>query len=308
MPEPSRDEIPGVLSFVAHAADRYLASLDEAPVRERNADAAALAFGGPFPDTGVGAVAALDELVTRGFDGAVRSPGPRFYHWVIGGTTPAALGADWLASTIDQNVGGWDASPLAAQLESVSIAWLLDLFRLPASWGGVLTTGATMANFVALAAARRWWGERHGVDVDARGLAGLPPMPVFGGGYVHPSDAKALGMLGIGRDQVRRFSRDEVGRIDLQALEHALRALGGAPAIVICSAGEVNAGDFDPVAPMADLAERYGAWLHVDGAFGLFAAASPRTERSSRRRARGLGRSPTATSGSTCRTSAASRS
>jgi glutamate/tyrosine decarboxylase-like PLP-dependent enzyme len=141
----------------------------------------------------------------------------------------------------------------------------------------VLTTGATMANFVALGCARRWAGLRHGVDVDDAGLSGMPPLPVFGSGYVHPSDVKALGMLGVGRGNVRTFSRDAVGRLDAGALEAALRDLDGAPSIVIGSAGEVNAGDFDDVAVMADLAERYGAWLHVDGAFGLFAALSPRT-------------------------------
>jgi glutamate/tyrosine decarboxylase-like PLP-dependent enzyme len=276
MTEPTREEIPDVLAFIAKEADRYLDGLDAAPVREPNADAVAHAFGGPIPEQGAGALATLAELVSDGLLGAVRSPGPRFYHWVIGGTTPAALGADWLASAIDQNVGGWDASPLGAHLESVSIAWLKELFGLPADWGGVLTTGATMANFVCLAVARRWWGERHGIDVDERGMAGQPPVPVFGSGYVHPSDVKALGMLGIGRASVRMFARDDVGRIDLPAMEQALRELDGAPAIVICSAGEVNAGDFDPVAEMADLAERYDAWLHVDGAFGLFAAASPR--------------------------------
>jgi len=141
----------------------------------------------------------------------------------------------------------------------------------------VLTTGATMANFTALACARRWWGLQHGVDVDERGLAGLPPMPVFGSGYVHASDVKALAMLGLGRSSVQKLARDAVGRLDLEALEHELAGLGGAPSVVIASAGEVNAGDYDPLEAMADLAERHGAWLHVDGAFGLFAAVSDRT-------------------------------
>jgi glutamate/tyrosine decarboxylase-like PLP-dependent enzyme len=151
------------------------------------------------------------------------------------------------------------------------------LFALPAEWGGVLTTGATMANFVGLACARRWCGLQHGVDVDEVGLNGVPPTKVFGGGYTHPSDVKALSMLGVGRAHVQRLARDGVGRIDLDALDRALAGLHGSPAIVIASAGEVNAGDFDPIDAMADLAERHGAWLHVDGAFGLFAALSPRT-------------------------------
>jgi glutamate/tyrosine decarboxylase-like PLP-dependent enzyme len=264
------------MALFAKEAEGYLDALDAAPVREPAAEAVEAAFGGPLPEDGDGALAALSELVDGGLPASVRSAGPRFFHWVIGGVTPAAMGAEWVATTIDQCAGAWDASPLAARLESVAVAWLLELFDLPPTWGGVLTTGATMANFTSLAAARSWWAERHGVDVDRDGMAGLPAVPVLAGGYVHPSDVKALGMLGIGRDRVQVFARDPIGRVDLEAMEDALRALEGAPAIVICSAGEVNAGDFDPVAPMADLAERYGAWLHVDGAFGLFAALSPR--------------------------------
>jgi glutamate/tyrosine decarboxylase-like PLP-dependent enzyme len=273
---PRSDEIPEVLQLVAKEAESYLATIDDLPVRDPSAEAVAASFGGKLPEQGDGALAALRELLD-GLDGAVRAAGPKFFHFVNGGVTPAALGADWLASAIDQNPGAWVASPLAGRLEIVALGWLRDLFGLPAEGGGVLTTGATMANFVALACARRWWGLRHGIDVDEQGLSGLPPVPVFGSGYVHPSDVKALAMLGVGRDQVRHLSRDEVGRLDIEALEDELRELGGAPAIVIASAGEVNAGEFDPVERMADLAERHGAWLHVDGAFGLFAALSPRT-------------------------------
>jgi glutamate/tyrosine decarboxylase-like PLP-dependent enzyme len=139
----------------------------------------------------------------------------------------------------------------------------------------VLTTFATMANFAALAAARRWWGERHGVDVDERGLAGLPAVPVFSSGYVHSAALKPLAMLGLGRKGIVTFSRDSVGRLDLPALESALKELDGAPSIVIANAGDVNSGDFDPIEAMADLAEAHGAWLHVDGAFGLFARVTP---------------------------------
>ncbi len=133
-----------------------------------------------------------------------------------------------------------------------------------------------MANFTALAAARQWWGERHERDAAADGLAGLPAVPVLSSGYIHPSARKALAMLGIGREGVRTFSRDSVGRLDLDALTDALRSLGGAPAIVVANAGEVNAGDFDPIAALADVSAEHGAWLHVDGAFGLFARVSPR--------------------------------
>jgi glutamate/tyrosine decarboxylase-like PLP-dependent enzyme len=276
MSGPSPDELPEVMDLAAREAAAYLKDIADRPVRDPSAEAVAATFGGPLPAEGVGAVRALEELVA-GFDGAVHSAGPKFFHFVNGGTTPAALGADWLASTLDQNTGAWVASPLGGRLEQVAVDWLKELFGLPPAWGGVLTTGATMANFTALACARRWAGLRQGLDVEEAGMAALPPVPVFGSGYVHPSDVKSLGMLGVGRGQVRRLVRDEVGRLDVAALETALRDLDGAPAIVIASAGEVNAGDFDPVGDMADLAERYGAWLHVDGAFGLFAALSERT-------------------------------
>ena len=273
---PDPVEIPGVLAAASAAAGDYLAGIERRPVREPHAEEVAASFGGDLPDDGVGAVEAIEELI-RGFDGAIHSAGPRFFHFVNGGVTPAALAADWLTSTLDQNAGSWVSTPIGAHLEVVALRWLRELFALPSTWGGVLTTGATMANFVALACARRWWGLQHGVDVDEDGLRGLPEMPIFGSGYVHPSDQKAIAMLGLGRANVRMLTRDGVGRLDLDALEDALRALGGAPSIVIGSAGEVNAGDFDPIAPMADLCERHGAWFHVDGAFGLFAALSPRS-------------------------------
>jgi glutamate/tyrosine decarboxylase-like PLP-dependent enzyme len=140
-----------------------------------------------------------------------------------------------------------------------------------------LTTGATTANFTALGAARQWWGERHGVDVAAKGLSGLPPVTVLTSGFLHVTSLKALAMLGIGREQVTYCRADETGRLDLGRLDRGLRRLGGAPAIVIANAGEVSAGHFDPIAEMSDLAREHGAWLHVDGAFGLFARVSPRT-------------------------------
>jgi glutamate/tyrosine decarboxylase-like PLP-dependent enzyme len=277
---PDPNEFDAVIAYVADEAARYLDGVADRDVRSPKAEEVAETFGGPLPEAGVGARAALEELVA-GIDGAVHSAGPKYFHFVNGGVTPAALGADWLTSTLDQNTGAWVSTPLSAHLEHVAIDWLQDLFGLSGSsagsWGGVLTSGATMANFVALACARRWWGLQHGVDVDEEGLTGLPPIPVFGSGYVHPSDVKALAMLGLGRNAVQRLSRDGVGRLDLDALERALVALDGAPSIVIASVGEVNAGDSDPVDAMADVAERHGAWLHVDGAFGLFAALSPRT-------------------------------
>jgi glutamate/tyrosine decarboxylase-like PLP-dependent enzyme len=273
---PRSDEIGDVLHLVSHESAAYLASLDEKLVRRPGADEVAMGFDGDLPEDGIGGVDALRELL-GGAEGIIASGGPRFFHFVVGGTTPAALGADLMTTTFDQSNMSWVSAPLAARLETVGLKWLLDLFGLPSSWGGVLTTGATMANFTALACARRWWAQKHGVDVDRDGLAGLPQVPVFSSGYIHPSATKALAMLGIGRSQVQVFARDDIGRLDVDALESALGELNGAPGIIIANAGEVNAGDFDPIDSMADLAERYGCWLHVDGAFGLFAAVAPQT-------------------------------
>jgi glutamate/tyrosine decarboxylase-like PLP-dependent enzyme len=194
----------------------------------------------------------------------------------MGGGTPAALAADWLASAYDQIAFAWASSPFAARLEQIALGWLRELFELPREFGGVLTTGATMANFVALAAARNRWGERLGIDVEEQGVAGLPAPVILSSGYLHPSAAQAIGMLGLGRGNIRRLAVDDVGRLDLAALEHELSQRPGT-AIVVANAGEVNTGDFDPIADMADLCERYGAWLHVDGAFGLFARLTPTT-------------------------------
>jgi len=270
-----RSELEPALALVAERARAYLATLDDAPLHGPDVEEAAWRLDVPFPAEGDGSLAVLERLLGEGLDASVASAGPRNFHFVTGGVTPAALGADWVASLLDQNSFAWIESPLGAQLERTAIAWLLDLFELPSEWGGVLTTGATMANFTALAAARRWWAGRHGVDADADGLTGLPPVPIFSSGYVHATAVKAVGMLGLGRGRVTTFARDEVGRLDAEALERALEGLDGAPAILIGNAGEVNAGDFDPLPTLADLAYAYGAWLHVDGAFGLFARAAP---------------------------------
>lgn len=278
-PDPRRDDTAAALDRVAEAARTYLATLDDGPIRLPQAGLAGERFGGGLPDDGVGALAALDELLAEGLDLATRSSGPRMFHFVTGGGTPAALAADWLTSVLDQNAFSWVATPLGARLEQVVVGWLRELFELPERFGGVLTPSATLANTTALAAARQWWGERHGVDIAADGLAGLPPVPVLAGGYVHTSVTKSLATLGIGRDRVRRFVADDTGRMDVKSLEAALVALDGAPAIIVATVGDVNDGDADPVDLLADLAGAHGAWLHVDGAFGLFARIAPRSAR-----------------------------
>ncbi len=276
MSGPSRDEIHAALDLIVSEARAYLDTVDDRPLRDAKADALADELATPLPERGDGALETLRELIDRGLPTSVASSGPRFFHYVIGGVTPAALGAAWLTDAIDQNPGLWDASPMGSKLGQVALEWLREMFGLPAGWGGALVTGGTMANYVGLAAGRRWCGLQQGVDVEEQGLAAMSQIPVLSSGYIHSSAVKAAAMLGLGRRNIRKFARDEAGRVDLDALGAELARTEG-PSIVIANAGEVNAGDFDPISQMADLTEEHGAWLHVDGAFGLFAAFSPRT-------------------------------
>ncbi len=277
-PLDERDQLTAALSVAAEEARVYLADLDSRAVLGPGAEELVHRWPDPMPEEGDGTLAALRELAARGQQAATRSSGPRFFHFVMGGGTPAALGADWLTSTFDQVAFGWASSPMAARLEQVAVDWLRQLFELPNEFGGVLTSGATMGNFVALAAARNWWAEQHGVDVEQGGLSELPAPSILTSGYIHPSALQAIGMLGMGQGNVERFTRDTAGRLDADSLERRLRELDG-PAILVANAGEVNAGDFDPIELMADLASKHGAWLHVDGAFGLFARLTPEVRR-----------------------------
>jgi glutamate/tyrosine decarboxylase-like PLP-dependent enzyme len=270
-----RGELKQALELAAREASAYAAALEDEPVLPPGAEDAVRHWTGELPEEGDGALRALSELIEIAAPAATRSSGPRFFHFVMGGTTPAALGADWLTSALDQVAYSWASSPLASRLDLIATTWLADLFELPDDFSGSLVTGATMANFTGLATARAWWAERHGTDADEAGLAALPTTPILTSGYVHPSAVQAVGMLGMGRANLQRLEHDSVGRLDLGVLRERLEELDGAPAIVIATAGEVNAGDFDPIADMADLAERHGAWLHVDGAFGLFARLAP---------------------------------
>ena len=277
-PLADRDALDSTLEFAANEARRYVEALSGDPVSLDGSEAIIEGWSDPMPEAGDGSLAALRELAARGRETAMRSSGPRFFHFAPGGGTPAAIGADWLTSAYDQAAYAWASSPFAARLEQVAIDWLRQLFELPAAFGGVLTTGATMANFVALAAARNWWGERLGVDVEQEGIASLSGPLIASSGYLHPSAVQAIGMLGLGQGNIRRLVRDRVGRFDVERLDREL-TLHGEPAIVIANAGEVNSGDFDPIEAIADVVERHHAWLHVDGAFGLFARLAPEARR-----------------------------
>ncbi len=230
----------------------------------------------PLPETSTDPSGVAAEWLRRAESGIVASPGPRFFGYVVGGVTPAALAGDWLTSAIDQNGGLWAASPAAAQTELVVLRWLKELFGLPAEWAGVLTTGATMANLIGLGAARQWASQRMGFDAAADGLGGHPQIQVVASEAIHASAVKSLGTLGLGRTALTTVPSLD-GRVDLELLSKALGAIVG-PVIVVANAGEVNTGQFDDLEAVADLCAAHpgGAWLHVDGEFGLFAAATPR--------------------------------
>ena len=229
----------------------------------------------PLPETGCDPGEAVEEWFRRAEAGIVASSGPRFFGFVIGGTTPAALAGDWLASAIDQDAGLWAAGPAAAQTELTVLRWLKELFNLPAEWHGAITSGATMSNLVGLAAGRQWVGKRMGFDPARDGLGGHPVIPVISSTEIHASAIKSLGTLGLGRASVRKVAAID-GMIDVEALRAELQSIDG-PAIVVANAGEVNTGAFDPLEEIAAVCREHeqGVWLHVDAAFGLFAAATP---------------------------------
>ncbi|MFC7714946.1 pyridoxal phosphate-dependent decarboxylase family protein [Nonomuraea recticatena] len=222
-PLSEREQATAALNLVAAAAEPYLGSLGERPVHDHSADHLLDLLEGPLSEEGEGTMAAVEQLLAVGTEASTQTSGPRFFHFVVGGATPAAQAADWVTSLLDQASGLHLTSPLAARAERVALDWLKDLFGLPPAYGGVLTPSATFANLTGLACARQWWGERHGADVTSQGLAGLPRMPVLAGGYIHPSSRKALQMLGVGRDGVTVCARDDAGRVDLEAMERSWR-------------------------------------------------------------------------------------
>jgi glutamate/tyrosine decarboxylase-like PLP-dependent enzyme len=275
---PGREESETLIEEIGGYLARALGGIDDRLALPPGAAASLESLPTPLPETGIGAPETLRRLFEWNLQAGANTAGPRCFHFVIGGATPAAHGADLLATAFDALAYTWVTSPVGVSIEVQALGWLKELFGLPAAWPGIMVTGGTMANFVGLAAGRQWWGARHGVDVAARGLAGLPAVPVFSSGYVHASTLKVLSMLGIGRDALTVCRRDDAGRVDLERLRRELAALDGRPALVVVNAGEPNTGDLDPVEEMIELAREHDAWVHVDGAFGLFARLSPRTE------------------------------
>jgi glutamate/tyrosine decarboxylase-like PLP-dependent enzyme len=216
-------------------------------------------------------LALLDEI---GSPATVATAGPRYFGFVTGGSIPASVAANWLSGAWDQNAAFIVGSPIASVLEEVSLSWIRELLNLSPRWGAGFVTGTTMGNFSALAAARHQVLARAGWDVESEGLFGAPEIRVVVGAEVHASLLKALGLLGLGRERVTTLPVDGKGRMRADALEP--RFLEG-PAIVCLQAGNVNTGAFDPIREISRRAREAGAWVHVDGAFGLWAAVSPRT-------------------------------
>ena len=261
-----------VLLDAADRALRYLESLDERPVAPDPEAVARLSeLDVPLPEEPSDPAATIAELDRH--SGAVMAmSGPRFFGFVIGGTLPAALAANWLATAWDQNSAYFRSSPLTEKVEDVALDWLVDLLELPAGTGAGFVTGATVANFTCLAAARHAVLREVGWDVEADGLFGAPPVSVIIGDEAHPSLIKALGLLGFGRNRVVHVPVDEQGRMRADAFPQDMST----PAIVCLQAGNVNTGAFDPAEAIIPQAKAAGAWVHVDAAFGLWATASPR--------------------------------
>lgn len=263
------------VKLLESAAARSIRYLDELPKRPVAADEAAVArlaeaTRGPFPARGEPPEAVLERLDALGSPATVASAGPRYFGFVTGGTLPAALAASWLLDAWDQNGFGSVSSPVAALLEETALRWVLQALGLPEAAGGAFVTGTTLANLVALAAARHEVLRRAGWDVESDGLFGAPEIRVVLGEQAHPTVAKALALLGLGRERVMRVPADAQGRMRADSLPELSE-----PCIVCAQAGNVNSGAFDPFDAICERAAGAGAWVHVDGAFGLWARAAP---------------------------------
>jgi glutamate/tyrosine decarboxylase-like PLP-dependent enzyme len=259
------------LDSAASRAQLYLDTLHTRRVAPDSDTLARLgALGGRLPEVGEDpgeVIALLDEI---GSPATVASAGPRYFGFVIGGTLPGALAASWLATAWDQNAGLVAASPVAAALEEITLAWLLEVLQLPAGAAGAFVTGATMANFAGLAAARHAVLADAGWDVEAEGLIGAPAITVIAGTEAHATLFKSLALLGLGRKRVQLVATDEQGRMRTDSLPRI-----DGPTIVCIQAGNVNSGGFDPAEAICEWAHAGGAWVHVDGAFGLWALGAP---------------------------------
>ncbi|TXH34494.1 MAG: aspartate aminotransferase family protein [Rhodospirillaceae bacterium] len=266
-----------LLARAAQLASDFLDGLPARPVGVR-ADRASLAeaLGGRLPEKGRDPLAILDHLVAAADPGIVASAGPRYFGHVISGAHPAALAADWLTAAWDQNAVLYATSPANAVIEEVVGKWLADLFGLAAPGREIsvgFVSGCQMAHVTALLAARHHVLMKAGWDVERQGLFGAPPIRVFCGAEAHGSVATALQYIGLGRDQAVIIPSDEQGRMRADLLARAIEQ-GQGPAIICAQAGGVNTGAFDPFVEIADIAARQGAWLHIDGAFGLWAAVA----------------------------------
>ena len=260
-----------LLIETAERATSYLEGLEERRVAPAAEDLQRLSLlDEPLPEKPRDPQSVLRLLDEIGSPATVASAGGRFFGFVMGGSLPAALACNWLAGAWDQDAGMQVASPISATLENVSLKWLLDVLKLPASSGGGFVTGATMANFSGLAAARHVVLQKEGWDVEAQGLFGAPPVTVVVGDEVHVSVLKALSHLGLGRERVQRVPVDGQGRMRPEALPQI-----SGPTIVCLQAGNVNTGAFDPAEEIISRVHQVGAWVHIDGAFGLWAAAAP---------------------------------
>jgi glutamate/tyrosine decarboxylase-like PLP-dependent enzyme len=266
-----------ILARTAEIAAGYLDSLDTRPVHP-SVDLAALraAMGGPLPDGPTDPLEVVEGLAEAADAGLVASAGPRYFGFVVGGGLPASLGADWLAAAWDQNAGLYVLSPAAAVAEEVAAGWLIELLDLPAGTSVGFVTGATMANFTALAAARHGVLARAGWDVERHGLQGAPTVTVVTHAGSHVTVYASLQMLGLGREgeRVLKIAADDQGRMRPDALRETLERLTG-PTIVCAQAGNVNTGAYDPFEEVIAIAHERGAWVHIDGAFGIWAAAVP---------------------------------
>jgi glutamate/tyrosine decarboxylase-like PLP-dependent enzyme len=271
------DEHSKALDAAHKQATAFLESLPTRPVWPRASyEQMRAAFDAPLPEHGSDAASVVEELAALADPGIVASAGSRFFGFVVGGAMPAALAADWLTSAWDQNAGLSSMAPAAAAAEAVAGRWLVELLGLPRGSSVGFVTGAMMSNFTCLAAGRRRVLADAGWDLDARGLRGAPATAVVVGTHRHDTIDRALRLLGFGSDELVVVPSDAQGRMLPAGLEAALAGVTG-PAIVCLQAGEVHTGAFDPFGELIAIARRSAAWVHVDGAFGLWAAASPRT-------------------------------